>query len=132
MPKTVFQKKPLSVFLAPQNSVCPELNTFVQNADGTAHSGELDFFINAHMKWAIELLRNGDKIGEHVARFDPENGKYRLIPYLQYIVVDCRGPRGRSGVRAQKERCTLYFSEDFTTVVVKMRLQKEETITLNP
>ena len=104
----------------------------MQNADGTAHSGELDFFINAHMKWAIELLRNGDKIGEHVARFDPENGKYRLIPYLQYIVVDCRGPRGRSGVRAQKERCTLYFSEDFTTVVVKMRLQKEETITLNP
>lgn len=118
--------------LAPQNNVCPELNTFVQNDDGTWDSGELDFFINADLKWALELLRNGDKIGEHVARFDPQNGKYRLVPCSQFIVVDCRGPKGRSGVQAQKERCTLYFSEDFTKVVVKMRLQKEVTITLKP
>ncbi len=69
----------LTMHLPPSVAVCPELNTFAKDAGGEVITGELDFFIFGDLNWAIELLRNGDKINEHVERFDPEKGKYRLV-----------------------------------------------------
>jgi hypothetical protein len=50
--------------LPSRNSVCPEFNSFVQNPDKTWSAGELDLYIIANLKHAIELLRRGHKVGE--------------------------------------------------------------------
>jgi hypothetical protein len=110
-------------------SVCPELNTFAKDSSGNVITGELDFFVGGKLSWAIEVTRKGDKINEHVSRFDPNNGKYRAIGHSAWIVVDCRGPRVKQ-VESKEARCTLYFAEDFQTVECKMRLQPLQSITL--
>jgi len=51
--------------------------------------GRVDFFVDSK-KWAIEVLRNGDRIEEHLARFALE-GKYRrMLDAADYIVLDFR------------------------------------------
>eukprot|EP00529_Nitzschia_sp_RCC80_P012126 CAMPEP_0113462804 /NCGR_PEP_ID=MMETSP0014_2-20120614/12302_1 /TAXON_ID=2857 /ORGANISM="Nitzschia sp." /LENGTH=566 /DNA_ID=CAMNT_0000354721 /DNA_START=90 /DNA_END=1790 /DNA_ORIENTATION=+ /assembly_acc=CAM_ASM_000159 len=115
--------------LPPHVAVCPELNTFAENAAGETVTGELDFFISGRLDWAIEVLRNGDKINEHVQRFDPVNGKYRSVGHKAHLVVDCRGPRTKSAETIY-DRCTLYFARDFTEVECKMREQPLVTLSL--
>ena len=76
-------------------------------------TGELDFYINGDKQWCLELLRLGDKIGEHVARFEDHKGKYRKVIKKDHLVVDCRGPKVGREARNEESRSTLYFSEDF-------------------
>jgi hypothetical protein len=115
----------LSLHLPVQHVIIPELNTFASDSSGSnVTTGELDFYINGDKQWCLELLRNGDKIGEHMARFDELEGKYRKVVMKDYIVVDCRGPKMGQGARMEESRCTLYFSEDFKKCLCQMR-QKE-------
>jgi len=114
--------------------VCPELNTFAENKEGKVVSGELDFFIGGTnitgtRLWAIEILRNGDKINEHVARFDPTVGKYRKVGYTDFLVIDCRGALMKP-VQTMQSRCTLYFSDDFETVQCSMRVEDIQELKL--
>ncbi|CAB9516116.1 hypothetical protein SEMRO_761_G198600.1 [Seminavis robusta] len=95
-------------------SVCPELNTFAKDSSGNVITGELDFVVGGKLSWAIGITRKGDKINQHVSRFDPNNGKYRAIGHSAWIVVDCRGPRVKQ-VESKEARCTLYFAENFQT-----------------
>jgi len=76
----------MSQLLLPlQNVILPELHTAVEDAKGRAVTGELDFSVNGTLQWAVELLRNGDKIGEHLGRFDLKNdGKYRKVDMSDY------------------------------------------------
>ena len=86
----------MTMQLPPHVAVCPELNTFATSSSGEVETGELDFLIDGgEFKWAVELLVNGDKINEHVAHFDPDNGKYRKVGCSDYIVIDCRRTRNR-------------------------------------
>jgi hypothetical protein len=96
-----------------QSIIIPELNSVVEDGNGRAVTGELDFYVNSSLKWAVELLRNGDKIGEHLGRFDMNNGNYRKVDMSDYIIVDCRGPKKGGGVQPSDSRCTLYFAQDF-------------------
>jgi len=80
-----------TTLLPPAVSVCPELNAFTKDKNGRVLSGELDFYVSDDRCWAIELLRNRDKINEHVRRFDPKCGKHRGVGYKGHLVVDCRG-----------------------------------------
>ncbi|CAB9501593.1 expressed unknown protein [Seminavis robusta] len=116
--------------LPPAVSVCPELNTFAKDKNGRVLSGELDFYIGEDRCWAIELLRNGDKINEHVGRFDPQSGKYRGVGYKDYLVVDCRGALVRE-VATMQDRCTIYFSDNFQSAQCKMREDPLVTIDLS-
>ena len=50
--------------------------------------GRADFYMKSK-KWAIELLRNGDRLEEHVKRFT-QGGKYSHLDIDDYIVLDCR------------------------------------------
>ena len=49
--------------------------------------GFLDFYFDEQM-WGFELLRNGDRVQEHIERFDPLRGRYRHIPVVDYAIVD--------------------------------------------
>ncbi|CAB9521841.1 expressed unknown protein [Seminavis robusta] len=122
----------MSKLLPIQHSVIPELNTFAKNSDLDVVTGELDFYINGSLKWVLELLRNGNKIGEHLQRFDPAQGKYRQVDFNDYLVVDCRS--ARQGVvhgAGAADRCTLFFADDFKTCVCQMRMKEEIEITLS-
>ena len=106
----------------------PEHDTCVVDADGTIQSGELDFYINGELQWALELLRQGDKIGQHLARFEPCTAKYRGVQPLAYLVVDCRGPFSKM-LAKHPNRCSLFFDDDFKMCTVQMC---EETETRPP
>ena len=121
----------MNMLLPLRNYLIPEFNTFALDSAGDPVHGELDFFINAEYRWCLELLRNGDKIGEHLSRFDPSIGKYRGVVPNDYLVVDCRGPKTRA-VAENEARCTLYFAGDFKSCVCKMRTKDEITIHLEP
>ena len=121
----------MSVLLPVHNYLVPEFNTFALDEDGEPAHGELDFYINGTLQWCLELLRNGDKIGEHLGRFEENTGKYREVQQKSYLVVDCRGPKLRA-ITPDEARCTLYFAEDFRSCRCKMRMNEEITINLNP
>ena len=122
----------LSLHLPIKDYIIPELNTFTTSTvDGTDHQfGELDFYINGDLQWCLELLRLGDKIGEHVAGFDEFEGKYRDVPSSDALVVDCRGLKLGRGAKTMDSRCTLCFSPDFKTCICKMRKQPEIQVDL--
>ena len=130
--EAVFQQlfnEAMSRHLPRRNIIIPELNTKAE-VGGETKSGELDFYINSELKWALELLREGDSVGEHLSRFHPKSGKYRSVGAKAYLVVDCRGPKLRGGVQSDEDRCTLYFSTDFTSCVCQMRRRKEQVLHL--
>ena len=120
----------MSLLLPPQNVIIPELNTAVDDSNGKAVTGELDFYVHGTLKWAVELLRCGDKIGEHLGRFDLQNGKYRKVDMRDYIIVDCRGPKKRAGAPPSDSRCTLYFDQDFKHCLCQIRKEKPVQIEL--
>ena len=121
----------LSKLLPLDNYVLPEFNTFAVDESGNPEHGELDFYINGNPQWCLELLRLGDKLGEHLQHFDESIGKYREVPMKSFLVVDCRGPKTRS-VAVSESRCTLYFAQDFRSCICKMRLKDEVILHLQP
>ena len=128
-----FFNETMSMNLTFRNFLIPELNTVATDANGKVVSGELDFYINGSLHWCIELLRNGDKIGEHLGRFQPRTGKYRnLVKSNDYLVVDCRPPKRGRGANIAEDRCTLYFEENFSKCRVQMRTKPEVIIPLQP
>ena len=56
---------------------------------GTA-KGRVDFYIPAK-KWGVELLRDGDRLGDHSGRFT--SGAYRGLPLDKYVILDCSDTR---------------------------------------
>lgn len=127
-----FFNEAMSMNLTNTNFLIPELNTWATGENGEEISGELDFFINGQLQWCVELLRNGDKIGEHLARFEPRTGKYRNVQARDYLVVDCRPPKRGRGAQIAVDRCNLYFEDNFTKCRVQMRTKPEIIISLQP
>ena len=122
----------MSTLLPLTNYIIPELTTFAFDSNGELVSGELDFCINGDLQWCLEILRLGDKVGQHLARFDYEEGKYREVQMREYLVVDCRGPPAARRAEVSEARCTLYFSEDFESCTRKMRTRDEIELQLAP
>jgi hypothetical protein len=113
-------------------TVLPELNTY-RYLPGGKEGGFLDFYINGEKKWAMEFLRLGDRMKQHVERFHPKRGKYRGVQPKEYLVIDCRGPKeGKHKIIEDEHICTLYFAIDFQTCVCKMRLNPEITVKMKP
>jgi len=123
----------ISSLLPSNNTITPEFDTKAL-LDGKEVTGELDFYINGDLQWALELLRNGDRLQEHMRRFDFESGKYRQIELKAYLVVDCRGPKrpkwSRNVSPEKKDLCTLYFSEDFKTCTCVMHNKEDKLVRL--
>lgn len=112
--------------LKPDVVLIPEMTTKLPNSEGASAAGSLDFYINGSLKWAIELLRKGNKFGEHASRFNQNFGKYRSVKPSAYLLLDFRGPKKRRGnVQQSENRCTLYFADDFRSCTCQMRLDTE-------
>jgi len=122
----------MSTLLPLTNYIIPELSTFAFDSSGNLVSGELDFYINGDLQWCLEILRLGDKIGQHLSRFDYEEGKYREVQTREYLIVDCRGEKGARGAEVNEARCTLYFAGNFDSCICKMRTREELELRLAP
>ena len=74
--------------------------------------------MNGDLKFGIELLKQGDTIGKHIARFGP-GGKYEMLRARDYAVVDFRSMvNGKAtNVKRQDRRITVFFSDNFDTAV---------------
>ncbi|POM66509.1 Hypothetical protein PHPALM_17622 [Phytophthora palmivora] len=100
--------------------ICPELSRVFPDSPRQLDqriSGEIDFYLNGSLRWGIELLVNGDGIGEHMARF-AEDGKYAALAVKDYAVVDLRcNQTGRiTNVIRKPERITVFFKAgDFSS-----------------
>jgi hypothetical protein len=84
-----------------------ELNVYLTSEwSGSSLVGRIDFYIK-DMKWVIECVRDGDKIDEHIERFQ-QGGKYHkwIISgeIKEYIILDFRTSKPR------KARSRLYLS----------------------
>mmetsp|Transcript_11136 Transcript_11136/g.24820 ORF Transcript_11136/g.24820 Transcript_11136/m.24820 type:complete len:167 (-) Transcript_11136:1099-1599(-) len=123
-----FFNEAMSMHLTVENFLIAELNTWAVDSSGKEISGELDFYIDGQLQWCLELLRNGDKIGEHLVRFHPHSGKYREVKARQYLVVDCRPPKMGGGALVDPNQCTLYFEDHYTKCRVRMRTEDEEEV----
>ena len=100
--------------------IIPELGTEAM-IGGKVKTGELDFYIRNGNKWGLELLRDGDKIGEHLGRIP---GKYKNVVADEWLVVDCR-VHPSVPIKPAYNRCSLVFSEDFRSCQCYMRLKKQ-------
>jgi hypothetical protein len=103
----------------PTCSICPELSKIfpATSNPSTQQSipGEIDFYLNSSLRWGIELLVNGDGIGEHISRFTPPNGKYVALAVNDYAVVDFRrNSTGRTTTNISRHlnRITVFFNDD--------------------
>jgi len=52
-------------------------------------SGFLDFYVNGGLNWGVEMMSEGRKKSEHVARFT-QTGTYRQIPFSEWAIIDFR------------------------------------------
>ncbi len=60
-------------------------------------SGFVDFYLSKS-KWAIELLRDGDRVNEHIGRFQEGGAYHNMVTaglIKAYAVIDLRNPQAK-------------------------------------
>jgi len=108
----------LALYTPPECSICPELSKIFPPDNNPnsrqAIAGEIDFYLNGSLRWGIELLVNGEGIGEHLDRFSPPNGKYVALAINDYAIVDFR--RNTTGqptsILKHRKRASVFFMND--------------------
>lgn len=123
--QAVFQQlfhESIASLLPSSYRIIPEYGTEA-TINGELKQGELDFYIMNGRKWGLQLLRNGDGIGEHLGRI---TGKYQNVEADEWLVVDCRIRTGRRPC-PDVDRCSLVFTEDFRSCQCYMGLSEQPT-----
>jgi hypothetical protein len=139
--EAVFQQlfmEGLARYTKPDCCICPELSKIFpsditySNAQQTI-AGEIDFYLNSSLRWGIELLVNGNGIGEHISRFTPPNGKYVALAVNDYVVVDLRRTStGRpTNISGHPNRITVFFKNDDYTIAQCIFGQDSNIIQIN-
>lgn len=62
------------------------------------------------------MLRNGNRLREHMDRFDPTIGRYKDIPLNDYAVVDFYEVSGSGDEFVNDKYFKVVFSSDFSSV----------------
>ena len=68
-------------------------------------SGWVDFYIPTK-QWAIELLRDGNRLEEHSSRFLSSGAYSTTIPMTDYIILDFRG---KTPKKCHPSKCNLFL-----------------------
>ncbi|KAL5365252.1 hypothetical protein BJX96DRAFT_8757 [Aspergillus floccosus] len=97
-------------------------------------AGSLDFFI-PDMAWGIELVRNNDRIPEHLARFEPKGQYHRLVEQRnmeEWIVLNFTTKRpSKRRTEYDGRLYHLVFTDDFKSVeILDANLEQESSFYL--
>ncbi|KAG1689663.1 hypothetical protein DVH05_002021 [Phytophthora capsici] len=94
-------------------SICPELSRIFplhQTTGGQPQKikGEIDYYLDGDLRWGLELLVNGVKIGEHMRRSTPVARAMK-----DYAVVDLRGNKTGepTDVTRMEDRVSVFFQQ---------------------
>jgi hypothetical protein len=96
-----------------------------KNGKSNNINGEVDFWINSELKWAIELLRLGSDKGEHVNRFK-ENGKYQSLEPSHWRVIDFR--LHGSNPHREENYIAVMMNKDFRSATVRIGMNKPDIL----
>ncbi len=85
-----------------------------------------DFFIDSFLRWAVELMFNGNNVAEHVNRFDPDGGIYAILNGENEAVIDFRTflnvsalPKDRRPLH-QRVYWAVVFNEEFSEAIIHL------------
>jgi hypothetical protein len=110
--------------ILPDASLSPDVGRLLGS------KGFLDFYIDSDYKWGIELLRNGSRLKEHLARFQPGGIYAELKNQLKdYHVIDFCKEGSAKAVPTGMHHWIVYYNESFTSArVVKSNTPEGEVI----
>jgi len=84
--------------------------------------GYIDFYINHHLAWGVELLREGKGLAEHQRRF-ASDGRYANLQLSDYILIDFRAHKPR---KISPKTLYVIYSEDYRQVIFVYESSSEE------
>ena len=90
--------------------------------------GFLDFYVNGDLCWGVELLREGDRMKQHAARFTQE-GQYNAIPLKKWVIIDFRH-YSKDIKELHPNFWYVIYSDDYKEVVIKRLNRTDKTIVL--
>lgn len=90
-----------------------------------AITGEVDFWINSKLQWAVELLRQGSDKGEHLGRFEG-SGAYKYLQPAHWRVVDFRS--AGASPRREDKYIAVVMNESYQRARVIMGLHRTEEV----
>mmetsp|Transcript_57126 Transcript_57126/g.139235 ORF Transcript_57126/g.139235 Transcript_57126/m.139235 type:complete len:97 (-) Transcript_57126:1895-2185(-) len=85
------------------------MNTFAVDVNDPSNvvTGELNFYVNGQLKWALELVRLGSKIGDHVARFEEMKGNTGRSSKMIFLLLTAAAQRrNRCNFDRRNAHCT--------------------------
>jgi hypothetical protein len=128
---TVLERQWQNEFYSAAKSVVPEGATVSPDVGQVFGSeGEIDYYVNGEICWGVELLREGQLMGSHVARFNSKDGIYApMLPHLkEWVVLDFRTNARRVYKKKTKNADKVWhvcYNKDYSRVVIK-RVGKED------
>ncbi|KAJ7132316.1 hypothetical protein C8R44DRAFT_977950 [Mycena epipterygia] len=98
--------------------ISPEFGT----SDNSTKAGRIDFYVMGSKKWGIEVLREGDRLEEHLSRFAP-GGAYNVWiangQMLEYVVLDFRAKSKPRKKILNQPLFHITFGPDFETYSIQ-------------
>ena len=91
-------------------------------------TGFLDFYVNNGLEWGVELLREGDRMGEHAKRF-VDGGTYEDIPLEHWVIIDFR----HKSKRLQKTKPNFWhvlYDDSYSKVEIRREGRPSMHVTL--
>jgi len=109
--------------LTASHSISPEVGR-------TFHSqGLMDFYIDGSLKWAIELLREGDRAKEHQDRFKPGGMYYIMRDNINEIVL--LDFRSKPIKKMRNHFWYIIYNLDYSRVTIRRKDLPDEIIDLS-
>ncbi|CAG8601911.1 11686_t:CDS:2 [Ambispora leptoticha] len=91
-------------------------------------AGFLDFFVNGDLGWAVELMREGQRMTDHVGRFS-DGGTYSCIPFTNWAIVDFRHNANMPKTLQPNVWYALY-ADNYQTITIRRQNKEDRTLTL--
>jgi len=112
-----------------EENIGEEKNNNNEEKKKKGKKGELDFYVDSDLKWAVEFLREGDDLREHVQRFT-KGGRYSHIPRKDIAILDFRGKDAYKKTMYDKVYYIIYDKE-YSHFVVKRKGKEDVKIALS-
>lgn len=102
-----------------------------ENVGSTFNSlGSLDFYIDSGLCWGVELLRKGDRMSQHLGRFD-ENRTYSKIDLKEWAILDFRHQSRTLNANDHPPNFYhVFYNDDFSQFTIRHNGHKNVTLTL--